>query len=145
MLKTVGDALVDIHGQHEHQSLLAVERHADILDAWCGPDALALKRDVAEAHRLAQEAERELAALQQDARERARTLDLLAFQRDEIDNAAPRADEEEELIAERLRLASAEKLHAAATGAYAALQGGGGSGAGATVAAWKRMAAHWTA
>jgi DNA repair protein RecN (Recombination protein N) len=125
MLKTVGDALVDIHGQHEHQSLLAVERHADILDAWCGPDALALKRDVAEAHRLAQEAERELAVLQQDARERARTLDLLAFQRDEIDNAAPRSDEEEELIAERLRLASAEKLHAAATGAYAALQGGG--------------------
>ena len=124
MLKSVGDALVDIHGQHEHQSLLAVERHADILDAWCGPKALALKAGVAAAHARAQEAARELAALQHDARERARTLDLLAFQRDEIDAAAPKVDEEEELLAERIRLGSAEKLFAAAAGAYDALTGG---------------------
>jgi DNA repair protein RecN (Recombination protein N) len=123
-LKAIGDALVDIHGQHEHQSLLAVERHADILDAWCGPEALALRASVAEAHARAQGAARELAALQQDARERARTLDLLQFQREEIDNAAPKPDEEEELLAERLRLASAEKLYEAASGAYAALHGG---------------------
>lgn len=127
-LKAIGDALVDIHGQHEHQSLLAVERHADILDAWCGPEALALRARVAEAHREAQAVQRELAALQQDARERARTLDLLQFQRDEIDNAAPKIGEDEELTAERLRLASAEKLHAAASGAYAALHGGEGRG-----------------
>nr|CAA9269513.1 DNA repair protein RecN [uncultured Armatimonadetes bacterium] len=124
MLKAIGDALVDIHGQHEHQSLLAVERHADILDAWCGPETLTLKAAVAEAHARAQEAARELAALQQDARERARTLDLLQFQRDEIDTAAPKPEEDEELQAERLRLASAEKLYEAASGAYAALHGG---------------------
>lgn len=128
MLKTIGDALVDIHGQHEHQSLLAVERHADILDAWCGPETLSLKAAVAEAHSRAQAASRELAALQQDARERARTIDLLQFQRDEIDAAHPKPEEEEALIAERLRLSSAEKLHAAATGAYVALHGGGSSG-----------------
>jgi DNA repair protein RecN len=131
MLKALGDALVDIHGQHEHQSLLAVERHADILDAWCGADILSLKAAVAEAYTTAQAAERELAALQQDARERARTLDLLTFQRDEIDEAAPKPEEEEELIAERLRLASAEKLFAAASGAYAALRGSEGRSAGA--------------
>jgi DNA repair protein RecN (Recombination protein N) len=124
MLKGLGDALVDIHGQHEHQSLLAVERHADILDAWCGPDALALKAAVAEAHRRVSEARRELEALQQDARERARTLDLLGFQRDEIDAAKPEPREEEELMAERLRLAGAERLFEAASGAYAALHGG---------------------
>ncbi len=129
MLKTLGDALVDIHGQHEHQSLLAVERHADILDAWCGPKTLELKAAVVEAHSHAQAAARELAALKQDARERARTLDLLQFQRDEIDAAAPKPAEEEELLAERIRLASAEKLHEAAGGAYAALHGGGGGAA----------------
>jgi DNA repair protein RecN (Recombination protein N) len=124
MLKTIGDALVDIHGQHQHQSLLSVERHADILDAWCGPETATLKAAVAAAHARAQAASRELNALQQDARERARTLDLLAFQRDEIDAAAPKPEEEEELAAERLRLGSAEKLFEAASGAYAALHGG---------------------
>jgi DNA repair protein RecN (Recombination protein N) len=128
MLKVLGDALVDIHGQHEHQSLMAVERHADILDGWCGGNTLALKAAVAEAHGKAAAAARELAALQQDARERARTLDLLQYQRDEIDNADPKADEEEALMTERLRLGSAEKLHQAANGAYAALHGGAASG-----------------
>jgi DNA repair protein RecN (Recombination protein N) len=130
MLKTLGDALVDIHGQHEHQSLLAVEQHVEILDAWAGPKALQLRASVAGAYSEAQAAARELAALQQDARERARTLDLLSFQRDEIDTADPKPEEEEELIAERLRLASAEKLHAAAADAYAALSGSGGSDTG---------------
>lgn len=130
MLKSLGDALVDIHGQHEHQSLLAVERHADILDAWCGGETLALKAAVVESHAKASAAQRELASLQQDARERARTLDLLQFQRDEIDNAAPRPDEEEALMAERIRLGSAEKLHQAASAAYAVLHGGASAGTG---------------
>ncbi|MDX1931592.1 MAG: DNA repair protein RecN [Capsulimonadales bacterium] len=141
MLKSLGDVLVDIHGQHEHQSLLAVERHGDILDAWCGPEAAALKASVAAAHADAQAAARELAALRQDARERARTLDLLAFQRDEIDNADPKPEEEETLAGERSRLANAERLHSAASGAYAALYGGaagnarGGRGGKMTLAA----------
>ena len=125
ILKTLGDALVDIHGQHEHQSLLAVERHQDILDAWGGAKIAPLKAKVTEAHREAQAATRELAALQHDARERARTLDLLAFQREEIDAAAPRPEEEESLMAERLRLSSAEKLHSASSHSYAALAGSG--------------------
>ncbi|MES2458956.1 MAG: AAA family ATPase, partial [Armatimonadota bacterium] len=123
-LKAIGDALVDIHGQHQHQSLLDAHRHADILDAWCGPEIAVLKAAVAEAAGEATAAARELAALQQDARERVRTIDLLSFQRDEIDTAKPTADEEETLFAEQIRLASAEKLHEAASSAYAALHGG---------------------
>ena len=124
MLKAVGDALVDIHGQHAHQSLLAVERHAEILDNWGGAEIASLKAAVGEAFGAAQTARRELAALQHDARERARTLDLLGYQRDEIDAAEPKIGEDDELTAERLRLGSAEKLHASASGAYAALHGG---------------------
>ena len=124
MLKAVGDALVDIHGQHAHQSLLAVEHHAEILDNWGISEIAALKEAVAEAFGEAQAARRELAALQHDARERARTLDLLGYQRDEIDAAEPKPGEDDELTSERLRLGSAEKLHASASGAYAALHGG---------------------
>ena len=128
-LKAIGDALVDIHGQHQHQSLLDAHRHADILDAWCGSEVAALKAAVAEAAGEATAAARELSALQQDARERVRTIDLLSFQRDEIDAAKPVADEEETLFAEQIRLASAEKLHEAASSAYSALHGGGSSSA----------------
>ena len=128
-LKAIGDALVDIHGQHQHQSLLDAHRHADILDAWCGSEIAALKAVVAEAAGEATAAARELSALQQDARERVRTIDLLSFQRDEIDAAKPTADEEEILLAEQVRLASAEKLHEAASSAYSALNGGGSSSA----------------
>ena len=127
MLKAVGDALVDIHGQHAHQSLLAVEHHGEILDNWGGTEIAGLKSAVEEAFGASQSARRELAALQHDARERARTLDLLAYQVEEIDNAAPKPGEDDELTAERLRLGSAEKLHASASGAYAALHGGGGA------------------
>lgn len=130
MLKAVGVALVDIHGQHEHQSLLDVEHHADILDAWCGKKLTGLKETVAAAYTKASTAQRELAALEQDARERVRTIDLLSFQRDEIDRAAPTANEDEALEQERLRLASAEKLFEAASVAYGALAGGEGAAGG---------------
>jgi DNA repair protein RecN (Recombination protein N) len=132
-LKAVGDVLVDIHGQHEHQSLLAVERHSELIDGWCGPQTLQLKSRVGEAHQRVLTAQRELDALKNDARERARTLDLLSFQRDEIDAAQLKDGEEEELTAEKLRLGSAERLHQAAASAYGALSGGALDGLSAAV------------
>lgn len=128
-LRTVGDALVDIHGQHEHQSLLAVERHGDILDAWCGAEVAKQKSVVAGLYAKATATAKELETLRADARERVRSLDLLGYQCEEIDTAAPRVEEEEELDTERTRLASAERLFAAAGGAVDALRGGEGRGA----------------
>lgn len=124
-LKTLGDALVDIHGQHEHQSLLATERHADLLDLWAGPDVQKKKAAVLDAHETARAARREWEALLVDARERTRTLDLLSYQQSEIEAAAPKEGEDETLAAEKIRLGSAERLHAAAAHAYAALRDGG--------------------
>ena len=123
-LKTLGDALVDIHGQHEHQSLLATERHADLLDLWAGADVARQKAAVLEAHEAARAARREWDALLRDARERARNLDLLAFQRDEIDAAAPKDGEDDALATERVKLGGAERLHGAAQAAYKALRDG---------------------
>ena len=124
VLKVIGDALVDIHGQHEHQSLMVVERHVELLDAWCGQETEVLRASVAAAWDSYTAARAEREALLREARERTRNLDIYSYQRDELDAAALVPGEEEELQAERLRLGSAERLHAASAAAYEALQGG---------------------
>ena len=130
MLKEIAEGLVDVHGQHEHQSLLAADRHIDILDNWGGKDALALRQRVANLSGEANRLKREREKLRTDARERARMLDLYRFQQEEIVGASLKADEEDELTADRTRLANSEKLSAAATDAYATLSGAErGSGA----------------
>ena len=128
-LKAIGDGLVDVHGQHEHQSLLHADKHVDILDDWCGKDALALRANVTNQLSALNALRREREQLQTDARERARTLDLYRFQQEEIAAAKLRVGEEEELAADRSRLANAEKLSAAAQDGYIALSGGEGGGA----------------
>jgi len=121
LLKGITDDLVDIHGQHDHQSLLKVACHLDILDEWCGEEALSLRAQVADRYERLRGLQSELRQLESDQRERARTIDLYRFQIEEIANARLRPGEEEELLADRARLANAEKLHAAASTAFEAL------------------------
>lgn len=128
VLREVGDGLVDVHGQHEHQSLLAADRHIDILDNWCGKDALSLREECATKSAVASALRRELDKLHADTRERARTLDLYRFQREEISSANLTPGEEDDLAADRARLANAEKLRAASVEAYAVLSGGEADG-----------------
>ncbi|MDQ2800543.1 MAG: DNA repair protein RecN [Armatimonadota bacterium] len=123
VLKEIAEGLVDVHGQHEHQSLLASDRHVDILDNWGGKDALALRAEVAALHSEVNALKREREQLRTDARERARMLDLYRFQQDEIAGANLQSGEEEELVSDRSRLANSEKLSAAAADAYAKLSG----------------------
>ncbi len=123
VLKEIAEGLVDVHGQHEHQSLLAADRHIDILDNWGGKDALALRQSVAARFGEAGALKREREKLQTDARERARMLDLYRFQQEELASASLQPGEEDELNANRSRLANSEKLSAAAADAYATLSG----------------------
>ena len=123
-MREVAADLIDIHGQHDHQSLLRPERHVDFLDAWAGRDVLTLKRRAQELHGQLRQARKELAGLLTDERDRARRLDLLRFQLEEIDSAKLTAGEEEELLADRTRLANAEKLLAAASAGRESLDAG---------------------
>ncbi len=123
VLKEIAEGLVDVHGQHEHQSLLAADRHIDILDNWGGKEALSLRQQVADLSGEVNKLKREREKLRTDARERARMLDLYRFQQEEILGAGLKEDEENELTADRSRLANSEKLSAAATDAYATLSG----------------------
>jgi DNA repair protein RecN (Recombination protein N) len=118
-----GTRLVDLHGQHEHQSLLspAVQRNA--LDRFGAIDLTALldaRRELARVESL-------LADLGGDERSRARELDLVRFQVGELDAAAlTDADEDDRLSAEEDQLANAQ-AHQAAANAVDALAGDGGA------------------
>jgi DNA repair protein RecN (Recombination protein N) len=127
-LKEIGDWLADLHGQHEHQSLLAVSRHLDILDDWGGKEVLSLRAEVAAAYQARQQLERERTTIETDARERAHLIDLYEFQVKEITDAKLLVDEEEELRADVLRLANAQKLAEASGLAAATLSGEDGRG-----------------
>lgn len=123
-LKAVGDLLVDLHGQHQHQSLFNLSEQMRFLDEWCGQKALELKGELGECVREMRALQRELSSLQADARERAHLLDLYTFQKQEIEQAHLSPGEEEELVAEERRLAHAEKLFATAETAYELLVAG---------------------
>lgn len=108
MLSDVGDLLVDIHGQHEHQTLLKVERHIDILDEYAGlaPQMSEMARLYGESGR----AKNELESLRAAEKDKEKRLDILGFQSDEIGKAFLTEGEEEGLLEERKLLANAEKL-----------------------------------
>lgn len=125
-LKELGDWLVDLHGQHEHQSLLAVARHLDMLDDWGGKSIFDLRSQIGEAYQALQKLRREKESLETDARERAHLLDLYQFQVKEISGAKLTLGEDEELQTEHKRVANAQKLAEAAQTAAAALGGGDG-------------------
>lgn len=122
VLSQIGAALVDIHGQSEHLSVLRADRQLDILDRY--GSLIPLRASVSDAVRTLSGLRRELRAMKEGQREAEQRLDLLRFQSGEIESAQLRAGEEEELRVERNLLANAEKLTSLASAAYDALHGG---------------------
>jgi DNA repair protein RecN (Recombination protein N) len=121
LLKDIGSALVDIHGQSEHLSLLNKSQHLDYLDAYA--HTLEKRRTfstkVLELHQM----EREIQSLTRDEQELARHIELLTFQIDEIKRAELQEGEEESLGKELSILTSAEKLKAASYDVYRIIYG----------------------
>ncbi len=107
-LANLGTALADIHGQHEHQSLLALDRQRDLLDAFGG--LADLRAAVAQAYSRLRDTRQELAELDAGERDRAQREDLLRFQKNEIETAALKPGEDADLAQEQGILANAEKL-----------------------------------
>jgi DNA repair protein RecN (Recombination protein N) len=110
VLAAVGSELVDIHGQSDHLSVLRRDRQLNALDLF--GNLLEQRTAVASAVRDYARARAELEALASGRREAERRLDLLRFQVNEIESAQLAAGEEETLVAERHRLANAERLQA---------------------------------
>ena len=121
-LAHVGGALVDIHGQHEHLSLLRPGSQRDLLDHYGG--LIERRKEVAFLVRELRQVRAELRAMQQDEREIARRIDLLSYQLEEIQAAKLRPGEDAELEQERTRLANAGRLAELAGTIHDALAGG---------------------
>lgn len=121
VLRQIGSELVDLHGQHDHQSLLDPMRHMTFLDAWIGEPAERLKERVGIQYEIVQTLRRKLAARRQGKRELEQRIDLLRFQIDEIEGVAPRSGELAELEARLQRLQHAEKIANAVALALAGL------------------------
>ena len=108
LLESVGDSLLEVHGQHEHQALLQSGQQLALLDRFAGTDEQASR--VAGLHAKHRTAREELERTRAVERDRAQREDLLRFQVSELDAARLRPGEEEELRVERRRLQSAERL-----------------------------------
>jgi DNA repair protein RecN (Recombination protein N) len=108
LLSEIGGQLVDIHGQSEHLSLLRERQHIILLDRYAGLEEQVAR--MAELVRRQREVRRALETLRRDERERARRIDLLSYQVQEIRSARLRPGELEELEIERQRRANAEQL-----------------------------------
>jgi DNA repair protein RecN (Recombination protein N) len=108
-LSKIGDRLIDIHGQHDHQSLLHPETHVDLLDHY---GKLLAERDAfVENYTAYQKKIQTLRQMQTNQGERLQRQDLLNFQIDEIDTAGLSVGEDDELKNEKNKLNHAEKLH----------------------------------
>ncbi len=107
-LRQLGEQLVDIHGQHEHQSLLRKHAQREMLDAYAGlnPSLQKLKTS----HKLWQQQWEQLQGLQQSAQDRQDRLELLRYQGEELETLALEDGEVESLDSEHQRLANAEQI-----------------------------------
>jgi len=137
-LKDLAARLIEIHGQHEHQGLLVPESHLDLLDAYAGFESR--REEAAGAFQRLGALRAELETLRLDERQKLARVDLLTFQRDEITQAAPRAGEDEDLVAERSRLVNAGKLLQLSAEAYQTLYEQDGAVLSGLATVWKRVA-----
>ena len=116
LLEQLGETLVEVHGQHEHQALLRPARHLDLLDAFAG---LGILRDrLRQRHDEWRSVSAELDALRASARDQVARTAQYRETIAEIDAARLRSGEEEELRDERRRLMNAERLAEGANAAY---------------------------
>ena len=122
-MKEIASLLIDIHGQHEHQSLLSKRKHLEILDAYA-KDAIGDKKGkTAEAYRRYRSLKDEWEHSNVDAEERKRELSFLEYEVKEIEDAQLHNGEDEELEQQYRRFSNGKKIMEGVNGAYAVTGG----------------------
>ena len=118
-LKEAAALLIDIHGQHEHQSLLQKKKHLEILDEFAKEELEPVKEKLAVAYREWKDLKKTLSEAQMDEESRLREISLLEFETDEIEKAELTEGEDEELERRYRRMTNGRRLLEAAGNAYA--------------------------
>ena len=126
-LTKIGEFLLDLHSQHEHQTLLFPEKQLELLDCYCGTTCLELATTYRKLYKEWQTLDKEYHDLQQNEFDLARKVELLQYQITEITEAKLILGEDEDLLKERSMLGSAEKLYETTTQSYQALYDNSGS------------------
>ncbi len=124
-LAELGRSLVDVHGQHEHQSLLSSDSQMRLLDRFGGLEAE--REEVAALYEKVRSIKGRLDTIRAGARETARKLDLLKFQAEEIEAASLSPGEDERLEEERKILSNLSRLNELCETSYALLYSDEGS------------------
>lgn len=122
-LKEITSLLIDIHGQHEHQSLLYKSKHLQILDCYVKSQSSLLKEKISHMYHKYQELLEKLKEMNQDKESRLREADFLRYEIEELDHAALKEGEEEELTVQYRRLINAQKIMENLSAAYQAIEG----------------------
>ncbi|KOF55024.1 MULTISPECIES: DNA repair protein RecN [unclassified Achromobacter] len=136
-LRELGDGLVDIHGQHAHQSLMRADAQRDLLDAHGGHAEL--RQETASAWKAWRTVARQLEAAEKDAQALADERDRVQWQAEELDRLDLQPDEWDALQAEHTRLAHAQSLLEGANQILEALDGEGDSARHRITAASQRL------
>lgn len=117
-LKELSELLIDIHGQHEHQSLLYKKNHLAILDSFAGDDLTAAKSRLKEVYHIYTQMQKELESFGADESVKVKELSLAEFEYQEIEEAQLIVGEDEELEASYRRMSNSRQIVEAASKAY---------------------------
>ena len=109
-LREITGLLIDIHGQHEHQSLLYHARHLEILDEYGKTRTAGLKQKIAKEYHAYIELRKKLESLNLNQEQRLREMDFCRFEIDEIENADLKPGEEEECQSVYRRFSNAKRI-----------------------------------
>lgn len=125
VLREIGQLLVDIHGQHEHQKLLQTDKHLLFLDRFAESSLTKTKKEYGQLYQQFQRKREQLMQLSETEQQMAQRLDLIRYQFKEIDEAELTPNEDQELFEERKKLANSEELFKTVHGTYESLYGDG--------------------
>lgn len=122
-LRQITGLLLDIHGQHEHQSLLYKSKHLEILDAYVKASTQPVKQKIAKEYQSYRALIKRLEEFDMDSESRIREADFLRFEIQEIEEAGLKEGEEEELTSVYRRFSHSQKIAASLGDAYNAVEG----------------------
>lgn len=110
MLRTITGNLIDVHGQSDHYSLLKDSEQLAVVDNFSGDNLKILKNQCSDVCKDLREIDEKMLSFGGSESERAIRADILKYQIEEIKNADPKEGEEDELLAKRKKIQSAEKI-----------------------------------
>jgi DNA repair protein RecN (Recombination protein N) len=125
ILREIGQALVDIHGQHEHQALMQPEEHISMLDGYASKALTDTFKEYQMLYNRAQQLQKQVLSLSENEQELAQKTDLFQYQLEEIEQAKLVPEEDVHLMNERHKLAHSEKLFSLLQDSYLSLYGEG--------------------